>query len=158
MIGHEGEFTPEIISISWSAITAKERSSKKRKKIDTLLGYIYPPHNHQDPSSYILRSTTLSQYTADILSRSSKAKSLLDVGNTEGLLEGADRAIGRIVEKRVDFVNVQTGLELGNSLADRLDGTGRRTLLGEVEQVLGEGNTKSILELGKLASAWPALE
>lgn len=76
-----------------------------------------------------------------------KAKSLLDVGNTQGLLERGDGASGVLVEELVDLGDAKAVLKHGNGLADGLDGAGRGALVDETEEVLGEGDTEGILKL-----------
>lgn len=76
-----------------------------------------------------------------------KAKGLLNISDTKSVLKGRDGAVRGIIEECVDLVNVKTRLKLSNGLANGLDGTRLRALVNKVKEVLGEGDTKGILEL-----------
>ena len=79
--------------------------------------------------------------------------SLQDVGNTEGVLDGADSTTRGLVEELVDGSDTEAILQHGDSLADGLDNTGLSTLIEEAKAVLGEGETEGILELSRSSSA-----
>lgn len=76
-----------------------------------------------------------------------KAKSLLNIGDTEGLLDGGDGTVGVLVEELVDGSDTEAVLQHGNSLTNGLDGAGFSTLIKEAKAVLGESDTKGVLEL-----------
>lgn len=76
-----------------------------------------------------------------------KAESLLKVGDAQEVLKVGNKTAGGLVEGLVDRRDSEAVLKSGNGGTDGLDGAGLGALVDEVEQVLGEGNTESILEL-----------
>ena len=72
---------------------------------------------------------------------------LLNVGNTNGLLEGGHGAVGHALDVGVDSLDGDALLDEREGLADGADDLGREAVLDLGEELVGEGLVKRSLDL-----------